>query len=296
MQEALGVRARAQDENRPLTDAEAVELEQLLDRAEKLREAEDQMKQLGGGNSTVATGDPFGSWSSGGPGDRFVKSQAYQRIKSSDARPQQFSTGPVQVSDGPLMTKGTLLEAGAGGPGGGLVPPAYQPGVASRLFEPLAVSDLFSSSTTTASQVRYVNEGTATSGAAGVGEGAEKPQSTLAYSEVTEPVNKIATSLVVSDEMVEDAPSIQTYLNDRLSLFVRIEEERQLLRGSGTNELVGVFGRSGLLTYARRHRRPELGRFAEGCGGAARLGEPRPGCSDPAPEQLAEHQARDGRQ
>jgi HK97 family phage major capsid protein len=49
----------------------------------------------------------------------------------------------------------------------------------------------------------------------------------------------------ISDEFLEDAPSIQTYLNGRLSLFVQVEEERQLLRGNGTNELIGLFNRSG---------------------------------------------------
>jgi HK97 family phage major capsid protein len=53
--------------------------------------------------------------------------------------------------------------------------------------------------------------------------------------------------------MLEDAPSIQSYLNSRLGLFIRIEEERQILRGAGasSNELEGIFGRSDLLTYSR---------------------------------------------
>jgi HK97 family phage major capsid protein len=132
-----------------------------------------------------------------------------------------------------------------GGPGGGLIPPAFQPGIVSKLFEPLGVADVFGSSQTTASQMRYEVEGTATSAAAGVAEGGTKPESTVAYSEVVEPVKKIATVLPISDEFLEDAPSIQAYLNERLGLFVQIEEERRLLRGNGTNELIGLFNRSG---------------------------------------------------
>src|SRR5215218_1884136 len=97
---------------------------------------------------------------------------------------------------------------------------------------------------TTSSQARYVVEGTATSGAAGVGEGGTKPESTLGYSEVVKPVKKVATMLPISDEMLEDVPAVQTYINRRLSMCIRIEEERQLLRGSGTNELSGLFGRA----------------------------------------------------
>jgi HK97 family phage major capsid protein len=186
----------------------------------------------------------------------FVKSAGYQRIQDASGRGQTWSTGPVEVSKTPLMQrmpasngfemyKGTLLETGVGGPGGGLVAPQYEPGVVSKLFEPLGVSEVFGQSTTTASQVRYVNEGTATSAAAGVAEAGTKPESTIAMSEVVEPIKKIATVLPVSDELLEDSVSIQSYLNGRLSLFVRIEEERQLLRGTGTNELIGLFNRTG---------------------------------------------------
>jgi HK97 family phage major capsid protein len=72
-------------------------------------------------------------------------------------------------------------------------------------------------------------------------------------SETTEAVRKIATVLPVSDELLEDSPSIQAYLNGRLALFVKMEEERQLLRGagSGSNELVGLFGRSGINQYTK---------------------------------------------
>lgn len=51
--------------------------------------------------------------------------------------------------------------------------------------------------------------------------------------------------------MLEDGVQVQQYLNARLGLFVKIEEERQLLRGGGTNELVGIFGRSGVNTYTK---------------------------------------------
>jgi HK97 family phage major capsid protein len=123
--------------------------------------------------------------------------------------------------------------------------------VVEKLLEQLGVADLIPSAPATTSSVRYINEGTATSGAAGVAEGATKPASDLAYSTVDEPVKKIATSITVSDELLEDVTSVQTFVSSRLSLFVKIEEERQLLRGAGTNELVGIIGRSGVNTYSK---------------------------------------------
>jgi HK97 family phage major capsid protein len=231
---------RADAENRDLTQAERDRVAALVEAAGAQKAIEDGIRELGG---PPASSDFTGG---AGPGDVFVQSKGYKMIKAADMRPQQWSSGPIEVMGPPgLQAKGTLLESGAGGPGGGLVPPYYQPGVVSKLFEPLGVADVFGQSQTTGSQVRYVVEGTATSGAAGVAEAGLKPESTLAYSETTEPVKKIATLLPTSDEMMEDAPALRGYLNERLTLFIRIEEERQLLRGAGTNELVGVFNRTG---------------------------------------------------
>jgi HK97 family phage major capsid protein len=136
--------------------------------------------------------------------------------------------------------------------GTGLIPvPQVVSGVTETLFQPLEVPDLFPQAQVSTNSLGYIVEGTATSGAAGVAEGGAKPASDLALSTLDEPVKKIATSLITSDELLEDASSVQAYLNGRLSLFVKIEEERQLLRGGGTNELVGLVGRSGVNVYSR---------------------------------------------
>ena len=248
--------ANADREGRDLTSGERAHVEQLIESAKSMHSIEQHMRELGGdAPSFVTRTDPNWSNTAGGPGDVFIKSAGYQRIQDASGRGQTWTTGPVEVSKTQLMqrlpagmhelVKGTLLETGVGGPGGGAVPPGYEPGIVSKLFEPLGVRDVFGQSNTTASQVRYVVEGTALSGAAGVAEGGTKPESTIAMSEVSEPVKKLATVLPISDELLEDAPSIQSYLNGRLSLFISIEEERQLLRGTGTNELIGLFNRTG---------------------------------------------------
>lgn len=215
----------AEREDRSLTISERTRMEGLLEQAKAQRDLENHINAMDPGApllQRMGTGGAMG----GGPGDRFVASKEYQRVMAGD-RGQTWSTGQIKVSDVPMDLKGTLLESGVGGPGGGLVPPAYQPGVVEKLFEPLGVRDVFATSQTTGSQVRYVVEGTATSAAAGVAEGGTKPESTIAMSEVTEPIKKIATVLPISDELLEDASSVQTYLNGRLTLFVSLEEERQ---------------------------------------------------------------------
>ena len=235
---------RVEAEGREFTEEERERSKSLLAQAQQAQDLEQQFREIEGVGPMETIGS--GGAIHGGPGDLFVKSAAFKKIADPASRGQQWTTGNVDV--GYLNTKaGTVLESGQGA---GLVPvPEVAPGVVSKLFEEIAVPDLFASATTTSNSVRYINEGTATSAAAGVAEGAAKPASDLAYSTVDEPVKKIATSIQTSDEVLEDASSFQTYLNSRLTLFVQAEEARQLLRGAGTNELVGIMGRSGVSTY-----------------------------------------------
>ena len=172
----------ADAEGRDLTPGERSQMEELVKAATSQHNIEKQMREIGGGGpSFVTRTDPNWSNTAGGPGDVFVKSAAYQKVADPSGRGQRWTTGPIEVLSTQLLHKGTLLETGAGGPGGGMVPPMYQPGVVDKLFEPLGVRDVFGQTTTTASQVRYIVEGTALSGAAGVAEAGTKPESTIAH-------------------------------------------------------------------------------------------------------------------
>jgi HK97 family phage major capsid protein len=170
--------------------------------------------RIGGG---VTNGDSTGFALQGDPGEAFVKSEGYRKIADPATRGQRWSTGAVPLPN--WSTKaGTVLESGQGA---GLVPvPQVLPGVVETLFQPIEVTDLFATVQATSSSVRYAVEGTATSGAAGVAEGAAKPASDIALSTVDEPVKKIATSITVSDELLEDAASAQAFRR-RPAEFVR---------------------------------------------------------------------------
>ena len=248
--EAQRIFERADVAARDLTQNERAEVESLLVEAKSAKRVEDLGRELGGGFSSIMTGggQPAGAT----PGEAFTASKGYQAIKSSGSRGQSWSSGMIDVG---LQAKGTLLE-GAGSPGsgsgGGLLPvPQVVPGVVEKLFQPLKLENLLLSGQATGNQVRYGVEGTASSAAAGVAEGGNKPESTLGYGVADEPIRKVATTLQISDELLEDAPAIQQFVNGRLSLFVNIEVERQLFRGtSGGNEVQGIFTGRGVPIYA----------------------------------------------
>jgi HK97 family phage major capsid protein len=254
-QEAQAIFEVADREGRALDPDERQHVESLLNRAEERGEMERRLKAtglFGDGGQTLSAGN----YTAGAmtPGQIFTSSEAYKSLfGEGGARGEKWTIPPVEIGTYTGM-KGTLLE-GSGAPGsgsgGGLVPaPQVVPGVVETLFQPLVLRQLMSSNVATNNTVRYVVEGTTTSGAAGVAEGGTKPESTLGLSTKDEPIKKIATFLPVSDELLEDAPALQNFLNYRLSLFVSIEEERQLIRGtSGGNEVQGLLTSRGVPVY-----------------------------------------------
>jgi len=171
-------------------------------------------------------------------GEAFVKSEGYKRLRETGFN-GDWSTGAIEI-------EGKTLLSEAGGSGANLVgsnAPDIAPGILPTLFQGLTVASLMAQGSTSASLVRYMIESSVTNAAAGTAEGATKPESTLVFSSTDEPVKKIATFLPVTEEMLEDVAQMASYINSRLALFVQLEEERQILKGAGGNELVGLYTR-----------------------------------------------------
>ena len=111
-----------------------------------------------------------------------------------------------------------------------------------RLF----VRDLISSGNTTLEAIPYIRENspdpTGASGAQMVAAGALKPEVTMNFSPDTALVQKIAAWLSATYEILQDAPTLRSYIDARLAYMLRVREEAQLLNGSGTTpQLKGIF-------------------------------------------------------
>jgi HK97 family phage major capsid protein len=203
--------------------------------------------------NTNGGGNLLGNLTAADPGSRFIESQGYKNLFGPHAaRSETWTTGLIDVTDGPMQFKGTLGEQGAisgggiglpGGAGALTSIPQLVSGIATTLFQPLTIESLLSANLADSPTVRFVVEGTATSGATGVSEGGTKPESTLGLTFTDEQVKKVATVLQVSDELLEDAPSVQAFVNERLGVFVNMELEKEIFRGAAGGATV-----QGLLT------------------------------------------------
>lgn len=120
-----------------------------------------------------------------------------------------------------------------------------------QTFQVPTIADMFPQGRTGQNSIPFMVEDTATSGADIVEESGEKMESELALHEESFPVKKIGTSLPVTTEALEDDATAESYIDSRLSLFVRMAEDDKLLNGSGANTIVGLYNFPGTGTLGQ---------------------------------------------
>ena len=96
------------------------------------------------------------------------------------------------------------------------------------------VADLIPQTTTNQQAIVYMEETTFTNAAVEVAEGGPKPEATLALTEKTSPVQKIAVWLPVTDELFEDHARAQSYVENRLRFMLLQRLDGQIMGGNGT--------------------------------------------------------------
>jgi HK97 family phage major capsid protein len=105
------------------------------------------------------------------------------------------------------------------------------------------VASLMPQGTSNAGSIKYLEETTTTPGAFETDESGTKPEAALAFTERTAEFRKIAVTVPVTDESLEDNDFLESYINNRLRAFVLMREDSQLINGSGTGtptELAGI--------------------------------------------------------
>lgn len=234
--EARAISQKADDENRQMSDDERARVEAALGEAtglkarveeleanEKLQASIDALGQV----QVVETHE--GDRKAKTIGEQFAKSDAYQALKASGMS-GRWTTGAIEV--GFKANEGGVLVEGEGVFGDSVATVLQSqvlPGVQTPVEQKLYVADLFGSGTATQNTIVYLREISTDNSAGIVDEAGEKPASFLDFQKASVAIEKLATFLPVSDEMIEDEPAIASYINGRLGLFVKQAEETKLV-------------------------------------------------------------------
>lgn len=178
-------------------------------------------------------------------GELFVEHNSYKQV-GIHRDMNQYSIEFNEIDITPALK--TLMTTSAG-----FAPPNDRgPVVVPFALRRAMVGDLIPTDQTTVSSVKFMEETTFTNAAAGVTEGAAKPESTLVFTERNQPVEVIATFIPVTNQQLDDVPAIRGIIDNRLTTMVALKEEDYLLNGTGTPpQLLGFLVKSGTNVQAR---------------------------------------------
>lgn len=227
-------------QKREQMDAYAADIKKWTEELADLEHVDELRKKLNAAGGATDASPADESVVGKSIGEQFTSSAGFKNA----TKGSRYSTGAVELSG--VATKATFTEAAGAA---GLIVPTYQTNVVETLFRRLVIADLYPGGAISSPTLIYPKESSVTNAAAAVAEGGAKPGSDLNVVQVTEKLTKIATTLKVSDETLEDIPATQAYINGRLTLFVKLTEEDEILNGSGTApHMRGLLNRSGLQT------------------------------------------------
>ena len=229
---ALGVETKAS------VDKLLVEQGELTAR---LRTAEQLMAKLDSGEG--------GSPEALSLGAQFAKSEGFEAFaaKAGSGGKGSYSANVKAVVTTDAGSAGSLAQPQRIG----LINPAQQ-----RLF----IRDLLSWGRTTSNSIEFVRETGFTDAADVVSENptSEKPESNLEFTPYSAPVATIAHWIHASRQVLSDIPMLMSYIDGRLRYGLKLKEEAQLLKGSGSGLNI-----DGIYTQAAAYVNPGVAVQAE---------------------------------
>lgn len=160
-------------------------------------------------------------------GTQFIENPAYPEMSEMKGR------GKMRMD-----IKAITNAAGQNQP---LVPDQRVPGIQMLPNRTLRIRDLLPTGRTTSNLVQYVKENVFTNNAgpqAGgsptvAGENQLKNESDITFTLANAPVVTIAHFILVSKQVLDDAPMLQSYIDQRLIYGLKLEEEDEILNGDG---------------------------------------------------------------
>jgi HK97 family phage major capsid protein len=224
----------AEREGRSLLADEEAEFEKLTGEARDLGVKISHEERIQ--SAEMAAASPTHGNSRIDVGRQFVESEAYRSMRERG----------VWSSDPCIYRRSIIASAVADAGAGVAVLPQVVPGIVGVPQQPLRIRDLFNVAPTQSNSIAFVRETLFTNAAAAVkesieGSEQEKPESAKAFEPEVVQVQTIAHWIPATRQIVADAPGLQAFINTQLLYGLKVEEEYELLFGSGTSpHLTGV--------------------------------------------------------
>ena len=166
-------------------------------------------------------------------GQQFTNSDQYKAFTA--------NTTPRGRVDMTFKAAITSVTTDTDGAAGDLVQTTRLPGIIAPPDRRMTVRDLITPGRMDGNALEYVKETGFTNNAAGVAEGAKKPESTMKFDLVSTTAKVIAHFVKASRQILDDASMLASYIDGRLRYGLAFKEEQQLLNGDGTGQnLLGI--------------------------------------------------------
>lgn len=228
------------------TDSDLVALRERNQLEMKASMATDRMGLFGGGGQAAVDGRSLG--------ERFTQSEAYLN------RSENLKMMPIEAKLDNVNTQNWQMQGATNDPSNMKATFTGANGFApfiprSNLIVPLGqikpvIADLIPQENTDVAGGKYMEEYIYQNNAAVTPEGTVKPEAALGFREVLFGMAKIAVTLPVTDEQLQDVPQVRALLDNRLGLMVRQQEDAALLNNIASNGFDGFLVKAGVQTRA----------------------------------------------
>jgi|YNPMSStandDraft_1061717.scaffolds.fasta_scaffold08634_4 HK97 family phage major capsid protein len=188
-------------------------------------------------------GVPVGGTKTADLAHRIWTSDEFERLRKT-GRGQVFMKFE-DVSLANLETRAVISSSAVGSGTSGVLMPQRVPGIVPAARRRLFVRDLLTVFPAQSNAVDFVRVDSDIQKASPQVEASAKYENALTFTTETAPVRTIATWIPATRQVLEDFSSLEAFIRGSLTYAVMLEEENQILSGSGTGENL-----NGLITQA----------------------------------------------
>lgn len=185
-----------------------------------------------------------GKWGFRSPGEYIV---AVFRASARGATPD-----PRLIANAPT----TYGQEGVGADGGFAVPPDFRATIIKKVAGEESLLSMTDQQTTSSNTITFpIDEAAPWETSSGLrvyweSEGGQKTQSKPRLAESTVKANKLIALVPMTDELLDDAPAMTSWLNTKVPEHIDYAVNAAIIRGSGVGQPLGILNSAGLLTVA----------------------------------------------